>query len=142
SEELWPSLEDRDKDAYAAWLAREHPEYSHIEQPHGERSEMYFHPQVSPFPAELTVESWAADRAIEQLSVEDDRPFFGFVSFIAPPPPLAPPVPFNRMYNPDRMPAPLRGELAVDHHDPFIPAHRYAMFADDISDFTWKCCKA
>ncbi len=142
TEELWNTPAERERDSFAAWLAQSHREYSHLEQLHGERTEMYFHPQTSPLPAELTVESFVADRAIEQLQEKDARPFFGFVSFIGPHPPLAPPIPFNRMYDPDKMPPPNRGEIEVDHLDPFIPAHLYQMFADDLSDFTWQCCKA
>ena len=44
------------------------PEFQFIEQLHGERSEMYFQPQTSLLPPELTVEAWAADRAVEQLT--------------------------------------------------------------------------
>jgi choline-sulfatase len=142
TEELWNTPQERARDAFAAWLSREHPEYSHIEQLHGERTEMYFHPQTGALPAELTVESFVADRAIEQLHAEDARPFFGFVSFIGPHPPLAPPIPFNRLYDPDKMPPPMRGEIEIDHRDPFIAAHLHTMFADDLSDFTWQCCKA
>ena len=42
------------RDAYAAFIAREHPEYDFIEALMGERTEMYYMPQMSPLPAELT----------------------------------------------------------------------------------------
>src|SRR5699024_5212223 len=77
----------------------------------GERTEMSYMPQMSPLPAELTVERWAADRAVEQLEVprvarsmpggEADVPFHGQVSFVGPHPPFAPPLPHHRMYDPD-----------------------------------------
>ena len=57
----------RDADAYASWLAREHPEFSHVEQLQGERTEMYYMPQTSPLPASATVEAWAARHAAEQI---------------------------------------------------------------------------
>ena len=66
SEETYNSL-TRQGDDYALWLAREHPEFDFLEQQMGERSEMYYIPQRSPLPAELGVEWWAADRAVEQL---------------------------------------------------------------------------
>jgi arylsulfatase len=110
SEEMW-SPEQRGKDAYASFIAREHPEFSFVEQLHGERTEMYYMPQMSPLPAELTVEAWAADKAVEQLKKDDKRPYFGMVSFIGPHPPCAPPLPFNRMYNPDMIPNPVRGDI-------------------------------
>ena len=126
SEELYGTPDQRRRDAYAAWIAREHPEFDYIEALMGERTEMYYMPQMSPLPAELTVERWAADRAVEQIEHDDGRPYFGFVSFIGPHPPFAPPVPFNRMYDPDRMPNPVRGDLAVDHMDEQIPWMNYA----------------
>jgi choline-sulfatase len=134
SEELYGSPDQRRRDAYARWIAEEHPEFAYIEALMGERTEMYYVPQVSPMPAELTVERWAADRAVEQLRSDDERPYFGFVSFIGPHPPFAPPVPFNRMYDPDRMPVPVRGDLATDHMDEQIPYMNRLIWADDISD--------
>jgi len=95
---------------------------------------MYYMPQMSPTPAHVGVESWAADRAVEQISSPDSRPFFGFVSFVGPHPPLAPPIPFNRMYDPDRMPNPICGDLAVDHMDEQIPWMNHAIWAEDIND--------
>lgn len=130
AEEMW-SAEGRQEDAFAGFIAREHPEFSFIEQLHGERTEMYYMPQVSPLPAHLTYESWAADRAIEQI--ERPEPFFGFVSFIRPHPPLAPPIPYNRMYDPDRMPDPVVGDRATDHMDEQITWMNYAIWAEDIN---------
>lgn len=142
SEELYDSADQRARDAYAAFIAREHPEYDWIEMLHGERTEMYYVPQMSPLPAELTVESWAADRAVEQIAHRDDRPFFGMVSFVGPHPPFAPPLPFNRMYDPDGMPNPIRGSIDVDHLDEQIPWMNYAIWADDISDAAARILKA
>ena len=133
SEETY-NAKTRQGDAYAQWLAREHPEFNFVEQLMGERSEMYYIPQRSPLPAELGVESWAADRAVEQIATSDDRrPYFGFVSFVGPHPPLAPPIPFNRMYNPDRMPNPILGNIVQDHMDEEIPYMRHAIWADAIN---------
>ncbi|MBA3831209.1 MAG: sulfatase-like hydrolase/transferase [Chthoniobacterales bacterium] len=133
----------RQGDGYAAWLGREHPEFNFVEQLLGERTEMYYMPQRSPLPAELGVESWAADRAIEQIgNREDGRPYFGFVSFIGPHPPLAPPIPFNRMYDPDRMPDPVLGEVEQDNLDEEIPYMRYAIWADAINASLARIVKA
>jgi len=134
SEELFSTPRDRELDAYSTYIQREHPAFTFIEDYMGERTEMYYMPQQSPLPAEATVESWAADRAVEQIQSTDTRPYFGFVSFIGPHPPLAPPVPFNRMYNPDRMPNPIRGDIAIDHMDEQIPWMNYAVWAEDIND--------
>jgi len=134
SEELYGNQQQRMADSYASFIAREHPEYDWVEALMGERTEMYYMPQISPFPAELTVERWAADRAVEQLGHSDDRPYFGLVSFIGPHPPFAPPLPFNRMYDPDRMPGPVKGKLEVDHMDEQIPWMNRIIWAEDIND--------
>jgi choline-sulfatase len=142
SEELYASPGQRHRDAYASWIAREHRAYAHVEGLMGERTEMYYMPQASPLPSELGVEAWAADRAIEQIRADDSRPFFGFVSFIGPHPPFAPPIPYNRMYDPDRMPDPICGALGLDHQDEQIPWMNYAIWADDISDAHARSLKA
>jgi choline-sulfatase len=134
SEELYGTPEDRRRDAYASWIAREHPAYDFIEGLMGERTEMYYMPQMSPTPASCGVERWAAERAIEQLRAGGRQPYFGFVSFVGPHPPFAPPIPFNRMYDPDRMPNPVRGELEIDHMDEQIPFMNRIIWADDIND--------
>lgn len=142
SEEMYRNPEQRAADGYAGWIAREHSEFDYIEALQGERTEMYYQPQVSPLPAHLTVESWAADRVVEQLAVDDDKPFFGFCSFIGPHPPFAPPVPFNRMYDPDRMPNPVYGDIENDHADEQIPFMNRIIWADDITDSHARILKA
>ena len=134
SEELYGDPAKRQGDAYASFIAEEHPAYDFVEGLMGERTEMYYMPQMSPMPAAVTVEAWAADRAVEQIQRTAADPYFGFVSFIGPHPPLAPPIPFNRMYDPDRMPNPLRGDPAVDHMDEQIPWMNHAIWAEDIND--------
>lgn len=133
-EEIYHSPADREKDAYAAFIAKEHPEYDWVEALMGERTEMYYMPQMSPLPAEIGAEAWAADRAVEQIKSSDGRPYYGFVSFVGPHPPLAPPLPFNRMYDPDRMPNPVRGDIEIDHMDEQIPWMNYVIWAEDIND--------
>ena len=134
TEEMWDSPELRSRDGFAGYIEQEHPEYGHLEQLHGERTNMYYAPQVSPLPEELTVESFVADRTIEQLKVQDERPYFGLVSFIGPHPPCAPPIPYNRMYDPDGMPDPIKGDLADDHYDEQIPWMNYIVYSDEIND--------
>jgi arylsulfatase len=147
-ETVWRSEETyhppaREGDDYGSWLAREHPEFDFLEQPMGERSEMYYLPQRSPLPANSGAEWWAADRSVEEITNSDNsRPFFGFVSFVGPHPPLAPPIPFNRMYNPDRMPELVLGNIEEDHLDEEIPYMRYAIWADAINPALAKIVKA
>lgn len=136
TEELWNNESDRQQDAFLQWLRQQHPEYAHVEQPHGERTNMYYVPQTSPLPAECTVESFVADRTVEQLQkLSTAQPFFGFVSFVGPHPPFAPPVPFNRLYNPDEMPNPVCGSLETDHMDEQIPWMNRIIWADELNDF-------
>lgn len=142
SEELYATAEQRAGDAYAAWIASEHPAYNWVEALMGERTEMYYMPQMSPLPAEATVEAWAADRAIELINTADDRPFFGHISFIGPHPPFAPPMPFHRAYDPDRMPLPVKGDLSVDHLDQHLPWMNSMTFAENVDDDRARTLKA
>ncbi len=142
TEELYEDKDQRSRDAYSKFITKQHPEYDFIEQLHGERTEMYYMPQMSPLPQELTVESFVTDRAIEQIQQQDDRPWFGFVSFIGPHPPFAPPIPFNRRYDPDKMPNPIKGDISVDHADEQIPRMNYAIWAEEINDFHARALKA
>ena len=147
-ETLWRCEEtyhppNREGDDYGSWLAREHPEFDFLEQPMGERTEMFYLPQRSPLPAELGGEWWTADRAVHEITNSDDpRPFFGFISFVGPHPPLAPPIPFNRMYNPDRMPGPVLGNIEEDHLDEEIPFMRHAIWAEAINPALTRIVKA
>lgn len=141
-EEMYDDEAQRSRDAYVSYILREHPEYAWVEALMGERTEMYYMPQMSPLPANLTMEAWAVDRAVELLRVRDDRPWFGLVSFVGPHPPFAPPQPFNRIYDPDRMPNPVRGDGAVDHRDQQIPLMNRLIWADGINDSHARVLKA
>lgn len=134
TEEMWDSPELRARDGFAKYISEAHPEYAYVEQLHGERTNMYYAPQLSSFPAEHTVEAFVAKKTIEQLEVEDVRPFFGMVSFIGPHPPCAPPIPYNRFYDPDGMENPVKGTIENDHEDEQIPWMNYIVYADEIND--------
>jgi len=142
TEEIYGSAEQRRRDTYGAWIAREHPVFDYLEGLRGERTEMYYEPQCSPMPAALTMESWVADQAVGQIRADDGRPYFGLVSFVGPHPPLAPPIPFNRMYNPDLMPNPVRGDPAVDQMDEQITWMNYAVWAESVHDPQARILKA
>jgi choline-sulfatase len=94
---------------------------------------MYYEPQRSPVPAAFTIETWAAEEAVKQIQTRDPRPFFGLVSFIGPHPPFAPPIPFNRMYDPDRMPDPVQGQWATDRMDEQIAWMNYGVWAEAVN---------
>ncbi|MCF3650635.1 sulfatase family protein [Synoicihabitans lomoniglobus] len=143
--EHFGSPEMREADPYARWLGVNHPTFDYLEALYGERSEMYYVPQTRPLPAELCAESWCTDRAIERINVgpsDDSRPFFGMVSFIGPHPPFAPPLPFNRMYDPDQMPSPICGDRTEDHRDEQIPWMNQIIWAEGISDPLARILKA
>jgi choline-sulfatase len=146
SEEFYREEEEWDRDDYANWIREEHPEYDHVEMLHGERTEMYFMPQTSPLAAEHAVEAWAADRAIDEIERADERPFYGLVSFIGPHPPLAPPTPYNRMYDPQEMPDPVLGDREVDHMDDQLPWMNHVIWAttddDTVDDIRRRTCWA
>ena len=133
-EELFTSDTIKDDD-YAMFMKNEHPEYSHIEQLHGERSDMYYVPQTRPFPAELTGEAFTVGKGLDEINRDDGRPYFGYISFIGPHPPVTPPIPYNRMYNPDIMPNPIRGDLNIDMMDEYVRWMNHAIWAEDINDF-------
>lgn len=134
TEEIWDEDELKKKDAFYSYLAEEHPEFTYLEQLHGERTNMYYMPQLSSMPKEQTVEGFVARKAVEQIEVEDERPFFGFVSFIGPHPPCAPPIPYNRMYDPDGMDNPVVGLVEEDHLDEQIPWMNSLIYADEINN--------
>lgn len=142
TEELFKDPDQRSRDAFASFIANQHPEYDFVEQLHGERTNMYYIPQMSSLPAELTVESFVANKIIEQINSGDNRPYFGFASFIGPHPPCAPPIPYNRMYNPDKMPAPVKGDIEIDHMDEQISWMNHLIWAEDINDFLAKNLKS
>lgn len=138
SEELWPTEEIFQKDDYVRWLMDRAPAFAHLEQVHGERSDMYYVPQCRPQPRELCSEMWLASRAEEEIAREDGRPYFGFVSFVQPHPPNAPPIPYNRMFDPDTMPAPAPSDPEIDRVDDYLGWMNHAIWADDVSEFQTK----
>lgn len=133
SEELWTTEEEFLGDDYVRWLRSQSADFNHLEQVHGERSDMYYVPQVRPMSAELTGEAWLTGRAVEEIGKNDPRPYFGFVSFVTPHPPIAPPIPFNRLFNPDDIPDPIVGDPAIDQADDYLAWMNHAVWADEIS---------
>lgn len=131
-EEEYESPAQRAGDDYAEFIRREHSEFDWIEQLHGERSNMYYMPQMSHLPASLTSEAYVADRAVEFIEAHDERPWFGFVSFIAPHPPFAPPLPYNRMYDPEEMDAPVVGEPGTDQADQYALLMNHLTYANEM----------
>lgn len=133
SEELWTNEQEYLSDDYVRWLRSKTSAFNHLEQVHGERTDMYYGAQCRPQPAELCGEAWLAERAIEEINRTDTRPYFGFVSFVQPHPPIAPPIPYNRLFNPDDMPSPELGDPALDAADDYLGWMNHAVWAEDVS---------
>ncbi|MBN2559058.1 MAG: sulfatase-like hydrolase/transferase [Clostridia bacterium] len=73
--------------------------YSHVRDPHGIRSEMYYIPQPSQLPEGLHHTSWVCDKSIEYIEGRDrEKPFFLMCGIIKPHPPFEVPVPWNKLY--------------------------------------------
>lgn len=87
-----------EKDDYCRWLKSS--EYKNVFDFHGQRSELYYTPQVSQLPAKAHPTQWIGDRCVDFIREcdPDEQPVFLVASFIHPHPPFAPPAPWNKMY--------------------------------------------
>ena len=95
--------------------------YKNVFDYNGQRSEMYYIPQISQLPIEAHPTQWVGDRSVEFIEkAEGDKPLFLMASFIHPHPPFAPPAPWNKMYR-------------TVSEDPYMPADR-AEFEPFMSD--------
>jgi len=95
-----------DQDDYLQFLFAEG--FEHLTDPHGVRSEMYYVPQPAQMPARLHPTQWVGDQAVRLVNerAASAQPWLGFVSFIHPHPPFAPPAPWHKLYRAPRMPLP------------------------------------
>ena len=66
----------------------------------GQRSDMYYIPQISQLPAEVHPTQWIGDNCVDFIknANTEEEPIFLVASFIHPHPPFAPPAPWNKMY--------------------------------------------
>ncbi len=101
----------RENDEYAMYLKS--VGLGHIQHIHGVRHLLYMLPQRSLVPEEHHGSKWVADRSIEFLKANYDRPFFLWSSWIAPHPPFDAPDSFAGIYDDVEMPEPLTGEADV-----------------------------
>ena len=81
-----------------------------VAEPHGVRHELYYSPQPSQLPEELTTTAWTGRTTVDFLQerAEKDQPWLCWTSFIKPHPPFDPPAPWYLMYDPLQMPDPVR----------------------------------
>ncbi len=49
------------------------------------------------------------------------------------PAPSIVPIPYNRMYNPDIIEDPIKGDINIDHMDEQLPWMNYLIWAEDIN---------
>ena len=84
--------------------------YKYVFDYMGQRSDMYYIPQISQLPAEVHPTQWIGDNCVEFIknADTDEEPIFLVASFIHPHPPFAPPAPWNKMYR-------------KNVRDPFVP---------------------
>ncbi len=80
--------------------------YTDVFDYNGQRSEMYYIPQISRLPQQVHPTQWVGDQAVDFLRKQSsEQPFFLMTSFIHPHPPFAPPIPWNKLYR-RNLPAP------------------------------------
>jgi len=100
---------------YASWLEERHP---------GGYDEIYEHRREDAYaenrsavrnvlPKEEHVEHWVAEEAIEFLHDPHSDPFFLWCGFLSPHGPLAPPAPYDELYDPADVGLPARAEEAA-----------------------------
>jgi arylsulfatase len=102
-------VDDPSRDDYMRFLTKQG--LTHLTDPHGVRSEMYYVPQPAQMPAKYHPTQWIGDRSVAFINGQAKRkkPWFLFSSFIHPHPPFAPPAPWHKLYR------------APDMPDPFVP---------------------
>ncbi|OHB49653.1 MAG: hypothetical protein A2Y10_05710 [Planctomycetes bacterium GWF2_41_51] len=76
----------------------------------------------SPLPIEHYVDTWATSRSLELLkqhiSANPKKPFYLQLGFVKPHAPYDPPAPFDRMYNPTKIPLPYGSSVDLDDRNP------------------------
>ncbi|MBQ3229053.1 MAG: sulfatase-like hydrolase/transferase [Clostridia bacterium] len=73
--------------------------YKNVFDYNGQRSDMYYVPQISQLPAEAHPTQWIGDRSVEFIEKCDpEKPMFLMSSFIHPHPPFCPPAPWNKLF--------------------------------------------
>ena len=104
---------------YRQWFRKNHPDWQALHDPANELPHNYTCPQAyrTPIPEDSYPTFYIRDRAIDYIEaqaskdVDDDKPFFAFVSFPDPHHPFNPPGRYWDMYHPDQF------EVDVDYDD-------------------------
>jgi len=117
------------KDDYTKWLKAS--PFKNVFDYNGQRTELYYIPQVSQLPMEAHPTQWIGDRAVEFInSCDPEEPMFLVSSFIHPHPPFCPPAPWNKMYR-----KPIRRAFQPEDRDSYedLLRNRYTLDALGIS---------
>ena len=122
----------RDDDEFLQYLREQG--YGHVGEPHGQRHELYYQPQVSVLPEEHHTTAWTADRTVDFIARNRNRPFFCFTSFIKPHPPWDPPHPYATLYDPATVPMPVRRASEREPVDTHLLVQNHGKGVDDPDD--------
>ena len=93
-------------------------------------------PGMATVPEAMTLTSWTAEQGVEYIKYRRDptRPFFMWLSFSKPHPPLDPPEPYYSMYRNCPIPEPVIGDWCSDERAPYaFLKHRQSWSQDQIS---------
>lgn len=112
-------LPDPSADDYTKFLLE--TEYDYVIDYNGQRSEMYYIPQISQLPQKYHPTQWIGDKTVEFLEgLNPEEPTFLMASFIHPHPPYAPPVPWNKLHRSEML-----LPFAPDNSQDLISYHNY-----------------
>jgi arylsulfatase A-like enzyme len=103
-------------------------------------------PCASPLPKEHYVDHWIADCTINKIDTHiktsTDKPFFMWMSSPKPHSPYDPPRPFDQMYDPREMPAPLGSSENLKERFAYMEAIRHKCAVDSLSPEAWKLIRS
>ncbi len=101
-------------DGYFGWLAHQGytlpPKREDIWLPEGEDAVPGATNRPCRIPAELSDSTFFTEKALTYLKGKGDKPWFLHLGYYRPHPPFIAPAPYNTMYDPADMPAPIRRE--------------------------------
>lgn len=106
----------READEYLQYL--ESVGLGHILSPHGVRTMFYHSPQVARVPEEHLGTTWVADRTIDLINRDSEKPFFMMSGWIDPHPPYHVPEKYLQMYRDAKLPNVCLRPFSDDRHYP------------------------
>jgi len=120
------------RDDYEAFLMEHN--LQHLAYAHGLGNNQYGL-RLSPLPEPFTTTHWTADQAMRFVERRDPtRPFFLYVSFDKPHPPVTPPREYYELYADREFPMPVYGDWVDDKTTDRIRGLRYANHWESVKD--------